>query len=212
MSDEPTPTPDGYSAAYKAAYEAALSATPKYVAAHVDDPDVHAVAAASTSATPGGRPTLDDYMKRYDPDTTLHPWARLLRSVPMGGERAPMNHDVHVLNMVAIHLERLGFVDPDPDRAEIKYVAAPFNGDALLSPGQWVDLDAEEPEAPTIPELDLTGVPPNQLDVLEQAVQAERVRLAKLATADPDARAAAVSQDTPMTLGVVPLADGGTSA
>lgn len=220
MTENPTPpepenTADGYSAAYKAAYEAALAATPHMSAAIVgDEASVQAVEVADSmaAAAASARPTLDDYVKRYDPESTPHPWVKYLRSVPMGGERPPMNHDVHVLNMIAIHLERLGFVEPDPDRSEIKYIPAPFNGDALLSPGQWVDID-EEIEAPKLPDIDLSGVPQDQLEVLEQAIQAEKIRQAKLQTADPAARVDAVAAVPAKTVGVVPVVpeDGSTA-
>lgn len=136
------------------------------------------------------RKTLGEYQKIYDFEKGRHhPWVMYLRAIPMGENgQVPMNHSLEVLNNMAIHLERIGFTEPDPERREIQYQKADSGPDVVWNPGTWVDKDAVVPEhlqdgAP-LPEIDLTGVPPEQLAVLQRAIKAEQVRLAKTSGAD----------------------------
>lgn len=136
------------------------------------------------------RKTLAEYQKQYDFEKGRHhPWVMYLRAIPMGDKgQVPMNHSLEVLNNMAIHLERIGFTEPDPKLCQIKYRKAEAGPDVVWNPGTWVDIDTEVPahlqDGAPPPKVDLSGVPPEQLRILEEAIKAEKVRVAKIAGAD----------------------------
>lgn len=158
-------------------------------------------------------PTLGDWMDRYPvaregmPDNP-HPWVHLVKAVPMGenGE-TPMNHSLQVLNLIAIHLERVGFEAPNPDKTQIHYQSPMEGPDVVWNPGTWPTLDVEIVPRPDAEGISLEGVPADQLDILIQAAQDEKMRLAKIQGADPEAKADAVASVTPATVVVQPVAE-----
>ena len=140
--------------------------------------------------TPKRHKSLTEWQKIYPYDGVYHPWVHYVKAIPMGDDgQAPMNHSLETLNNMAIHLERLGFKAPDSADSEIKYVPPAHGPNVPYNPGAWVDVNVEVPEAaPDLPQIDLTGVPLDQLAVLQKAIQDERIRLAQVEGADGPVR------------------------
>lgn len=139
------------------------------------------------------RRSLTDYQRQYDFEKgQYHPWVHYVKAIPMGDKgQVPMNHSLEVLNNMAIHLERLGFKEPDPADKEIMYLEPEHGPMVVWNPGTWVDIDAEVPaDRVTAPPetIDLAGVPDDQLAALNKAFQDEKIRRAKVAGADVTVR------------------------
>lgn len=149
--------------------------------------------AARKEAKKPKRRSLKDYQKEYDFEKgQYHPWVHYVKAIPMGEDgQVPMNHSLEVLNNMAIHLERLGFEEPNPDKREIKYVEPEFGPQVVWNPGEWVDIDTVVPEGrrTSAPErIDLSGVPDEALASLRKAFKNEEIRRAKVAGADAPIR------------------------
>lgn len=158
---------------------------------------------------PKRRKTLKQWADIYDFEKNPHPYIHKVKAIPMGADpksgadRPAMNHSQEVLNYFALHLARLGAVFPDDGpytddgECEIQYVEPEHGPKVIYNPGTWIDIDATPPTRTTnapLPKIDLTGVPPDQLDALNAAVQAEKIRLSLAQGADPEARDAALAQ------------------
>lgn len=169
-----------------------------------DDSGVWTPPAGDSATAPARSPrkTLAEWEAEYPYETAPHPYIHKVKAIPMGGDRVPMNHSADTLNLIAIHLARLGAIFPDDDgnytattgTVEIKYVKPPVGPDVVYNPGEWVDIDAEIVEEPPMPEIDLSGVPDEQLAALEAAVASARAKQAMAAGADPAARDAALAE------------------
>ena len=158
---------------------------------------------------PARRKTLAEWARIYDYEKNPHPFIHKVKAIPMGADpksgdaRPAMNHSQEVLNYFAIHLARLGAVFPDDGpytdggECEIQYVEPTHGPKVIYNPGTWIDIDATPPapvsNAP-LPKIDLTGVPADQLDALNAAVQAEKIRISLAQGADPAARDEALAK------------------
>jgi len=152
------------------------------------------------------RRTLAEYLDLYPYDSAPHPWVHRVKAIPMGfnGE-VPMNHSLQVLNLMAIHMERVGFKLHD-DAIEIKYVPPLHGPNVVYNPGTWVDIDVEVPEVDDVPEISLEGVPTAQIEMLERAIEAEKIRKIKIASADTLAREDAEGAE--IIQNIVPVTEG----
>lgn len=135
--------------------------------------------------------SLKDWQKEYDFEKgQFHPWVHYVKAIPMGEDgQVPMNHSLEVLNNIAIHLERVGFTEPDPGKRDIEYVDPPNGPLVVWNPGTWVQIGTapSKSAATELPVIDLTGVPPEQLAVLRRAIKSEEIRLARTKEADVNA-------------------------
>ena len=135
-----------------------------------------------------------------------HKYRDYFQGVPMGEQMPPSSFPPEMADWLAEHIEKLGLMHVDEIKAlavdgkvDVRKLASqtikhryragepPF----FISPGEWVDINEPDPVADQAPDVpDLSGVDTSVLDAMERAIVEARIAKAKIAQADPAARAA----------------------